>query len=92
MTPDSARGAAAREKEAADQFEFADIGWLQATSYCAGRPYSCRPQFLCGSIQHRIHELMAVGRAELLGELHRFGERHTVGQFRAVLQLVQPQP
>src|SRR5271154_4932287 len=36
----AARRRGPREK-APYQFEFAEVGWLQTTSYCAGRPYSC---------------------------------------------------
>src|SRR5580658_2469518 len=41
------------------------------------------PQFLGGPVQYGIDELMPIGRAELLGQLHRFGECHPVGQFGA---------
>ncbi len=35
-----------------------------------------RPQLSSGPVQDGIDELVAVGRAKLLGQLHRLGQRH----------------
>jgi hypothetical protein len=47
---------------------------------------------LRGPIQDGIDELVPIRRTKLLGQLHRFIERHAVRQLGVRLQFVQAQP
>src|ERR1700761_887623 len=51
-----------------------------------------RAGFPRGSVQDRIDEFVAVGRAELFGQLHRLIESHSIRQFRMRQQLVKAEP
>ena len=51
-----------------------------------------RAQLPGRAVQNRVHELVSVGRAESLGEIHRLGERNAIRQFGMRLELVQTQP
>jgi hypothetical protein len=51
-----------------------------------------RPQLFRSPIQHGIDELVPIGRAKLLGQLHRFVECYAVRQLGVRLQFVQSKP
>ena len=48
--------------------------------------------FLRGSVQNSVDEFIAIGRAELFGQLHCLCQRHSVRQFGLRGQFVQGQP
>ncbi len=79
--PRLGRGATPHEK-AAYQFEFTEIGWPRGHVALLGGPaVLVRPQFLGGPIQNGIDEFMSIRRTELLGQLHRLRQRHSIRQF-----------
>src|ERR1700756_817007 len=49
-----------------------------------------RPQRARGAIQHRVHELVAVGGAEAPGELHRLADHRAKRHLGLELELVEP--
>ena len=90
--PASTSGRAAARRRGRNSGRISSNSPEAVSSAHGGRPYSCGAQLLRGAVEHRIHEFVAVGRAECLASSTASASATRYGSSGRAVELMQAEP